>query len=433
MQLNRPERIRTAVTACTAALLGTSANASAQAGKVDSSLLIYSEVNRVQAAEGVVDFKKTVNERRSYGLRLVLDALTGASPNGATPSTHVQTFTGASGSTGYTAPANEIPLDDTFTDKRLALDGTLVESLDRVTVVNAGGHFSIEHDYSSVGLSGGVSRDFNRRNTTLSLRGSYNHDTVSPIGGAPAPFGTMPPPTNNGGEGDGEGEGEGGGSGPGEGKNVGDVAVGLSQVIDRETIFQFDYSYGRSSGYLNDPYKLLSLVQNESDAEPGEPLAYLYESRPDARSRQSLFSEVRRYIAGGTVDVSYRYYWDDWGIRSNTVDFLSHLPIRGGRALEPHVRWYRQSAADFYTRYLVDGASIPSYASADARLAGFDAWTAGLKLSFTMNEFDVLSVGAEYYTQLGERGPPAIGILQNYDLFPKLDVFMLRVGFTHGF
>ncbi len=432
MQLNRPERIATALSAFTAALLGSGASVSADSGRVDSSLLIYSEVDRVKAAEAVIDYRKTVSEHRSFGLRLTLDALTGASPNGATPSSNVQTFTGASGSTGYTAPAGQIPLDDTFTDQRLGLDGSFAESLDRLTVLTVGGHFSIEHDYSSVGVSGGLSRDLNHRNTTLSVSGSYDHDTVSPIGGAPAPFSAMPPPTPSSEEE--EDEGEGGGSGPGEGKDVLDAVVGVSQVLSRKTILRMDYSCGRSSGYLNDPYKLLSVVQDESGTAPGEPVDYIYESRPGARVRQALFSELRQYVARSTVDVSYRYFWDDWGIVSHTVDLLSTLPLGGGRSIEPHVRWYRQSAADFYHTYLVQNQPFPERASADVRLAAFDAMTFGLKFSFPVNELDHLGLTAEYYTQMGERSPPdAIGILSQYDLFPQLDVFMFRVGFEHGF
>ena len=44
-----------------------------------------------------------------------------------------------------------------------------------------------------------------------------------------------------------------------------------------------------------------------------------------------------------------------------------------------------------------------------------------------------LSFSGEYYMQKGNRGPPdAFGILTQYDLFPRLDVFMFRVGYSHG-
>ena len=143
-------------------------------------------------------------------------------------------------------------------------------------------------------------------------------------------------------------------------------------------------------------------------------------------------AELRRYIYGSTLDLSYRYFWDNWGIVSHTGDIFFRLPVGGGKALEPHFRWYRQSAADFFHSYLVAGQPLPTYASADTRLAAFDAMTYRLTYSLPVSLTSRLSFSAEYYRQVGERSPPdAIGILSEYDLFPGLDVFMFRVGLTH--
>jgi uncharacterized protein DUF3570 len=433
MQLRRHERIRTAVTAATAALLGSGTNArAADSGKLESTMLIYSETDRVKAVEGVVDFTKQVNDRRSFGVRLTLDGLTGASPNGATPASHVQTFTGPSGSLGYTAPAGQIPLDSSFSDARFAVDGSMTQLLDRLTSFTFGGHLSIERDYNSIGANVGIRRDFFHRNTTLGISGAYSHDTVSPMTGAPVPFSPLPPPSAGGGEGEGEGEAE--GSGPGKGKDVADAVFGLTQILDRRTLLRLDYSLSRASGYLTDPYKLLSVVQDWGSAAPGDPAGYLYENRPAQHNKQAVFTDVRRYVAGATVDLSYRYFWDDWGIVSHSVDSFVRIPLGRGHAIEPHYRWYRQSAADFYHWYLVEGQPLPAFASADSRLAAFDAATLGLKYSFPLKNFDQLSISAEYYKQMGSRGPPdAIGVLGQYDLFPRLNVFMVRMGYTRDF
>jgi hypothetical protein len=115
------------------------------------------------------------------------------------------------------------------------------------------------------------------------------------------------------------------------------------------------------------------------------------------------------------------------------VDVLTRIPLSHGHSIEPHVRWYRQTAADFYHTYLVQGDAVPQFASADSRLAAFDGWTYGLKYSLPVHVNDELGFSAEYYTQKGTRGPPdPIGVLGQYDLFPALDVFMFRVGYSHG-
>jgi len=70
----------------------------------------------------------------------------------------------------------------------------------------------------------------------------------------------------------------------------------------------------------------------------------------------------------------------------------------------------------------------------DARLAAFDAITLGLEYSLPLRTGYRLRLSGEYYSQMGERGPPdAVGILRQYDLFPGLDVVMGRVGLSREF
>jgi hypothetical protein len=434
MQLTGKTSIRGALTAITAALLGTGAAHAAGDNHVASSLLLYSETNRVQAAEGIVSITRMLKHERILNAKFTLDGLTGASPNGATPSSNVQTFTRPSGGTGYTVEPGKLPLDKTFKDSRYAFDGSLTQPINRLTSVIFGAHLSTEHDYNSFGANVGFTRDFNRKNTTLAASVAASHDIVRPIGSAPTPFASMAAPTGGIG---GEGEDDGGRHHrePGKGKNVVDAVVSLTQVLNRRTIVRFNYSYNHSSGYLNDPYKLLSVVQGPSGTDPGEPVDYLYESRPGSQTKHAVYAELRRYIVKDhTFDLSYRYFWDDWGTKSKTVDFFYHLPLPGGHALQPHVRWYRQTAADFYRSYLLQNSPLPTYASADYRLAPFHALTLGLEYLFPIAEGEHLSVSAEYYRQFGDLSPPSsLGILSRSNLFPEMKAVMVRVGFTHDF
>jgi hypothetical protein len=421
----------------TATLLGSGAARAAGTNTVDSSILLYSETGRVKIAEGVFDYGRQFGEERSIGIRLTFDALTGASPNGATPSSSIQTFTSPSGGSSYQVKAGEIPLDETFEDIRGALDASLRESLDRITFLNVGGHLSIERDYTSFGGNVGIMRDFNRRNTTLGISAAYTHDIVSPYGGAPEPYASMPPPDDDDEEDAAapvEDDDEEDDDAPGEGKDIVDGVFTFTQVIDRKTIARVNYSLSWSTGYLNDPYKLISVVFDRGTATPGEPVSYVYESRPDTRTKQAVFADLRRAIAGSALDLSYRYFWDDWGIASHTAEVSLRLPVGGSHYIEPRFRWYRQSEADFYTPYLIDGQVLPAFASADSRLAEFDAYTYGLRWGFPVATGFRMSVSGEYYTQKGKRAPPEdFGVLSQHDLFPELDAVMLRVGFSHGF
>jgi hypothetical protein len=430
MQLKKNTPVAGALTALTAALLGTSPGAAATAvGRGDASLLLYTESNRITAVEGVFGFNKILKNGYIADLRLTLDGLTGASPMGATPSRKAQTFTRPSGMGTFTIAPGEIPLDPTFKDRRIAGDAGLSIPLDRLTTVTFGAHLSLEQDYSSIGLNTGLTRDFNQKNTTLGIAGSYSHDVTSPIGGPPTPFASMQVPQSNDGESEDEGLPR-----VGKPKNVYDVVLTATQIIDRRTLIRANYSFGRTSGYQTDPYKLLSLVEPAGSVNAGEPVEYLYEGRPSVRNRRAVYAEARRFVAGHVIDLSYRHYRDDWGIRSGTVDLSLRMKLSATKALVPHVRWYGQSAADFYRPFLVQGVAHPDYASADSRLAKFTAMTFGLKYLFPVAVGTHMSVAAEYYTQHGDRSPPeAFGTLRSYNLFPTMKAYTLRLGFERGF
>src|SRR5208283_4645169 len=104
------------------------------------------------------------------------------------------------------------------------------------------------------------------------------------------------------------------------------------------------------------------------------------------------------------------------------------------RYIEPTIRWYRQTAANFYTPFILN-TEIPTsaYQASDSRLGPFHALTYGLKYSQklpglgsrTESEF---SVRAEYYQQtFNERMAVPAG-LQGLDLYPGLNAFLVQVG-----
>jgi len=406
-------------TAC--ALAGIHAETS-QAVEAESALMVYSEANRVTALEPVLKITNALTDMRTLSFKMVLDGLTGASPNGAVPSTRPQTFTSPSGSSSYTATPNTTPLDNAFTDNRVEVDLSLEQRYGLLTRASYGLHGSIERDYGSLGTDFVFKREFDRRNRMLSLGLSLGMDSVRPVGGPPAPLTEMIAPVNQ--------EGEEGAGAPGKTKRTADLLAGFTQIVDRRTVAQVNYSASRSSGYLTDPYKFVSVVAPEGDADAGEPLRQIYESRPDSRLKQSLFAELRRHLGRDILDLSYRYLWDDWDLRSHTAELSYLLRYRRGNSLEPNLRWYRQNAVSFYRHSLVDGQPLPDYASADPRLTAFDAWTFGLKWRHSLPDGREVSFRGAYYLQRGENHPAdAVGQLRRQDLFPNLDAFIFEIAY----
>jgi len=406
--------IRGALTAA-CALAGIQ-TARAEVTEFSAATLLYTEPSRVTAFEAIGQVHHEFSNGRSVMLKAVYDALTGASASGAVPSSVVQTYTRPSGLGSYQVSPGETPLDDTFHDTRFQGNVALTQPLGRVTKLTGGLNGSSEFDYLSLGGSFVLERDFNKRNTTLNLGTSYSHDTISPEGGRPVPFAEMTDPGVDPLRLDGNGS-----------KNVLDATVGLVQILDRSTIAQFSYSLSHVDGYQTDPYKLVSVV----DPVSGDPVEHLFESRPDARTKHIFYGKAKRSLGQDIVELSYRYLTDDWEVQSHTIDLNYRWMLNPDRYVQPRVRFYHPSAADFYTRWLEDGQSLPDHASADYRLGEFDAWTVGARFGQTLRSGHSVVVRVEYYIQAGDSSPPgAPGALADFDLFPKVDAWIVNVGYS---
>lgn len=398
---------------------------------ISSAILYYQENDgRVSAIEPVINGKKTYDDGDIINLKLVLDSLTGATPNGAHPSSNLQTFTNPSGKQSYTVAPGELPLDDTFHDTRVAFSGSYeLPVLDSYSRVIMGGNVSKEFDYSSLGISVNYLRDYNNRNTTLSAAIGLNADSIDPSGGIPAPFANMKVAgtgTNR--------------EGTDDSKTITDLMLGVTQVINRKTLMQFNLGLSLTSGYMNDPYKIITVIDAggfPSGAFGVDDLPYVYENRPDSRSRQTFFWKTVHHLNEDVINLSYRYHSDDWGIDSHTLDFHYRYELGNGRYLQPHLRHYTQSAADFFVSSLnevdVAASTANSYASADYRLGEFVTNTVGLKYAMPVGKNSEFSVRAEVISQTqNEIGTP-VGDQANYNLTPGTDAYIIQFGYNFYF
>lgn len=453
MQLTRKRRrrLRRTLLVSTCTLLGTT-QAMADPGDwtMNSGVLYYSEVDRVQAVEPAVQGRLDYGDEHYLTLKAIVDTLSGATPTGAMPSSTGNTVTSASGVASSSTQPGTLPLDPNFHDLRQAFNLGWSQPISRVWSINIGTNYSIEHDYKSVGANLQVARDFNKRNTTLSVGMSFDHDTIFPIGGLHAPLSAVPVvviPTEPG-EGGSEdaggsegGEDSGGGNTSGSiiaanaNKNVHDYLFGITQVMNRGWIAQLNYSYSIARGYQNDPYKIVSIINANPSASgspgiqppPGEPVGQIYENRPDFRHKRAVYLGNKVYLSGSVLDLSYRYGWDDWNIRSSTYELRYRVPLGDTYYVQPHVRYYTQTAADFYHRGLLNTDTVPSYVSADYRLAAFKATTVGLEFGKNLNNNRRFSLRFEYYVQRGQADPHVnIGVQRNYDMFPDLKAAIVQ-------
>jgi len=422
MQLKKKINLRASLAAATCSLLGASPAAKVHAEEatpwiIDTAALYYGEQDgRVQDLSANFLANKEFKDGQFLNLSLAIDSLTGATPNGAaTAANTAQTFTTPSGNSSYTIQAGDLPLDDTFKDTRVALGVNWQQPVGDASTVDMGATLSKEFDYLHLGVNASFSRDFFQRNTTLIAGFAFSADSIDPEGGAPIPLAPM-----LGIDDDASKNGD-------DSKDIVDLLIGVTQVINRRMLVQFNYTYSDASGYLNDPYKIVSVL----DPNTGEPVLvngpgtapshlYLYESRPDSRTKHSVFAKTKYRFHNSTLSASYRYMTDDWEIDSHTFDFRYRWDVSRYNYIEPHLRFYTQSAADFYTLAL-DQGDTPQNASADYRLGEFDGITVGAKYGHLMKNGDEWSTRLEYYTTSGTGVSSAD--------YPDLDAIIFQVSY----
>jgi hypothetical protein len=385
---------------------------------VDSALAYYHEDGRIQAIEPVVDVAKVFADGQALNFNVTFDALSGASPNGALTSRSAQTFASPSGKRQhqYTTAPGQLPVDSDYEDDRIAVGGNWTVPFTRVDQLSVGGKLSAEDDFFSATVNASIAHDFNEKNTTLAFGVDNEFDSIHPIGGAPVPGSDNELAEKQTG---------------GKTKDGVGVLLGVTQVMTRNWLSEFNISLDRFKGYLNDPYKFTSIINNA-----GATTGYEYESRPDQRTRKSAYWENRvGWSSQVSTALSLRYMSDDWGVRSDTAQLHVRWTLSNrDRYIEPAFRWYRQTAADFYMPFILN-TERPTTGdeSSDSRLGAFHALTYGVKYAQRLpglgsRSESEISIRAEYYQQTFDERPVVPAGLQGLELYPGLKALLVQIG-----
>jgi len=273
-----------------------------------------------------------------------------------------------------------------------------------------GSKLSYEDDFFSTAVNASIAHDFNEKNTTASAQVNGEFDSINPIGGTPVPLSDYLLFDK---------------SSSSEHKNGAGVLLGLTQVITPQWVAELNLTADRFTGYLNDPYKIISVIDPL-----GNTTGYLYEHRPDERTRRSGYLENRFGWGRASVALSMRYMTDDWQVHSETIQLTPRWWMQARtQYLEPTFRWYHQSAAYFYTPWLSGANADVGYASADQRLAALNAVTYGLKYGVKIDDArQELSLRIEYYQQRQTDRLAAPAVLEGLDLYPGLKAILVQVG-----
>ena len=390
--------IKNKLTVATCTLLSQqSGNALAieNAWEVDSSALYYSEADdRVTVVKFVAAVGGDVSDRDRVNIQMVLDTMSGSTPTGAVKSSGGgETVSGASGGGGTGVSDPNASALAHFDDTRLANSLTWTHAHDNNWSIDYNAAVSIENDFRSFSGAVTVNKETAKKDYLFALGVAATHDEIFRVG-----LGGTPVPLSQIADNESAGEGE---------RETIDIIAGVTHVINRRTVGQVNLAYGISNGYHTDPYKVFSVVDRDTNIVIDN--SSYFESRPGSRNRASITFKLNHqtYPGNNLIHGSYRFYTDDWGVDSHTLDFNYRLNFANTSYIEPRIRLYQQSKADFYqNEFFVDdaGASDPSvnfpeFISADFRLDDMVSVTPGIRFGKEVGTNGHLRARLEYMYQ----------------------------------
>jgi hypothetical protein len=264
---------------------------------------------------------------------------------------------------------------------------------DRNTIISGNASFAVEYDYVSAGFGGSITKLFNEKNTEVQLKANVFIDTWNPI--YPIEFregfninnysysGTTnyaPDFTKF----------------ENLGRNSYSIGTSFSQVLSKkiQTIFLADLIL--QDGLLSTPHQRVyfsdipeTLVENFS-------LGNDIERLPDSRFKMALANRSSFYINQNFILRSYyRFYSDDWGITSHTMEITLPIKLFGNAlTLYPSYRFYNQTAADYFYAYK-EALSTDAFYTSDYDLAKYSAhqYSMGFKYYDPYNKFSLGGFG----------------------------------------
>ena len=337
----------------------------------------YREDNDRVTVETLGGFvEKKLTDSTLVRMRYIYDAISGASPKGLPPP----------------PGSDQVPLEE-LRDYRNAISAGIDQKLGSHTLAPQFAH-SEERDYESYSIAYAHSVEFNQKNTTVTLGASHDFDRV-----LDASFDRM-----------------------WQDKDTTDVLLGFNQLLGPGTILAGTFTFGYTTGYLDDPYKRVAFDSYDPSGAAG-----FREQRPGHKARQFALVSLTQFIApaNASVEVSYRFHNDTYGIQAHTATLAWNQKIGRHVILSPILRFHSQNAADFYFHRvdaslgdpIVREAGFPSYYSGDYRLSALESWTFGVTAKVLLGEHVRVELAYKRYEMSGTDG------VTSQSAYPSAHVF----------
>jgi hypothetical protein len=249
-----------------------------------------------------INFSKSIDNNTSVTGSYLVDAISSASMK--------MTFK-VDGITSATAN-KQGGADNTPDELRHQINLGIVRNISGVTV-SADGMYSTEHDYSSKTFAANFSIPFAKKNTIVQLGFAGNWDKIFPQTRTWT-----------------------------KDRNISSFNLGLTQILSKKIVTQFDFSFISIDGYMLDGYQVVRIVDKYK-------LSILEPIEPEKRIRKAMGVRTNFGVSKlSTLLLGYRYYWDTWDVRSHTIDVEFKTHVSDYTNLSFNVRQYFQTKAYFF-------------------------------------------------------------------------------------
>ena len=262
---------------------------------------------------------------------------------------------------------------------------------DRNDIWSAKISISSEYDYFSAGAGGSYTKLFNQKNTELSVNANIFVDSWSLI--YPVELRKA-----NGNKGDDDDDDFDitqytvtGNTNyapnfkpiTSSGRNSYSVGFGFSQILHKNVQASLALDFIQQQGLLSTPFQRVYFSDIDSSFIEGFRLADDIERLPDLRFKVAAGGRLNWYLNERiTLRTFYRYYFDDWGIRSHTASIELPIKVSDNFTLYPSYRFYNQTASDYFKPYS-KALSTDEYYTSDYDVSEYFANQFGFGVSYT--------------------------------------------------
>lgn len=238
---------------------------------------------------------------------------------------------------------------------------------DRNTIWSANASFSGEYDYTSIGFGGSYTRLFNEKNTELSANISVFLDTwkiLYPIELRPIDMTGLAPLED-------------------KGRNSYSIGLGFSQILSEKMQGIVSLDVVSQQGLLSTPFQRVYFADRPDLFAENFQLADDIERLPDTRFKTAIGGRLTYFLNEYVVlRTFYRYYFDSWGIMSQTASLEIPVKITDRFTLYPSYRFYSQTAADQFAAYN-KALSTDEFYTSDYDLSKYSAHRYGFGITYT--------------------------------------------------